>query len=219
MATIPTVLDTPARDLGRREPPIPPRDGGDGRGGNGGYPSGSSRAEVAVLGIWVALAPILMLFLAFVSAYVVRRGLGQDWSAVPVPRLLWLNTGVLLASSFLLEPGRADLQRSAGARGWFAATLLCGVLFVCGQYLGWREWWGRGIHIGSSAYTSFFYLLTGAHAVHLSLGLLALGANALWPAHGWGGMTRTVLARVTAVYWHFMGALWVGLFLVLNFWR
>jgi len=219
VATMPTVLETPARDIGRREPPAPPRDGGGGRGGNGGSPSGPTRAEVAVLGIWVALAPILMLFLAFISAYVVRRGIGQDWSAVPVPRLLWLNTGVLLASSFLLERGRSDLQRGAGARGWFAVTLLFGMLFVCGQYLGWREWWSRGIHIGSSAYTSFFYLLTGAHALHLSLGLLALGANALWPTPGWGGMTRGVLSRVTAIYWHFMGALWVGLFLVLNFWR
>ena len=62
--------------------------------------------DTADLGIWVALAPVLMLFLAFVSAYVVRQGLGSNWSAIPVPKLLWGNTLVLLISSIFLERAR-----------------------------------------------------------------------------------------------------------------
>jgi cytochrome c oxidase subunit 3 len=174
---------------------------------------------VAILGTWVALAPILMLFLAFVSAYVVRQGLGTEWSSLPVPRLLWLNTAVLLASSVLLERGRVAMRRGANSRVWFGMTFLFGALFVLGQMLAWKQWWGSGVDINATPHSAFFYLLTGAHAVHLAGGLVALAAAALWPFEVWAGMTRGVVARITAIYWHFMGVLWVGLFLVLSFWR
>jgi cytochrome c oxidase subunit 3 len=214
MAPTPALLEPRVAEIG--PPPAPPWRGG----GRGGWqPPRPDASQIAVLGMWVALAPILMLFLAFVSAYVVRHGLGGDWSSAPVPRLLWLNTGVLLASSFLLERGRAALRAGSRGRAWFTATLAAGLLFVLGQILGWRAWWSQGIRIDSTPHSSFFYLLTGAHAVHLSAGLLGLGAAALWPARAPGGLTRGVVARVTAIYWHFLGALWLGIFLVLNFWR
>lgn len=218
MATSPNVLQPI-----ERVPRVPPHDGnGNGNGGGGApHPTPHGGSHIAVLGVWVALAPVLMLFLAFLSAYIVRRGLGSDWQAVPVPGLLWINTVVLVASSALLERGRSIVRASDGrldARPWFLATLAAGVLFVIGQGVAWGQLWARGIGISSSAHSSFFYLLTGAHAVHLGGGLLALCAAAFWPVHRYG-MSREVVARVTAIYWHFMGILWVGLFLVLSFWR
>lgn len=217
MASTQSVLH-PVEDLRRGQPPQPPRYGNGNGGGEGPARGGP---HVAVLGIWVALAPILVLFLAFVSAYIVRQGLGSDWRAIPVPGLSWANTLVLLCSSALLERGRRVVRNSAGAmnaRPWFLATLFCGMAFVVGQGLVWNQLWARGIGISSSAHSSFFYLLTGAHAVHLAGGLLALTAAAFWPASRFG-MSREIVARVTAIYWHFMGILWVGLFLVLSFWR
>jgi cytochrome c oxidase subunit 3 len=216
MASTSSILP-PVGDL-RGQPPQPPR-GGNGNGGGRG-PAGAG-PHVAVLGIWVALAPILMLFLAFVSAYIVRQGLGSDWRAIPVPGLLWGNTLVLLCSSVLLERARRIVRHGLGAmdaRPWFLATLLCGVAFMVGQGVVWNQLLARGIGISSSAHSSFFYLLTGAHAVHVAGGLMALTAAAFWPATRFG-MSREVVARVTTIYWHFMGILWLGLFVVLSFWR
>lgn len=215
MATTPSVL-RPLDDLKGTTPP--PRTG-HGNGNGGGQPFGTPHdgPHLAVVGMWVALAPILMLFLAFVSAYVVRMGLGSNWSAIALPRLMWGTTGVLLLSSVLLERARRGAN-DATSRPWFLATLACGVLFVVGQAVAWSQLAAQGIYISSGAHSSFFYLLTGAHAVHLGLGLLALAAAAFWPASRFG-MSREVVARVTAIYWHFMGVLWVGLFLVLSFWR
>ena len=214
MATSRTVIQPLDPSAGRKPPPP-----GESSNGNGGGPSGSPGApHVAILGIWVALAPILMLFLAFVSAYIVRRGLGSNWSAVPVPGVLWVNTAVLLLSSVLLERARRIVGGGSTARAWFLATLLCGAVFVVGQGMAWSQLSARGIGISSSAHSSFFYLLTGTHAVHLGGGLLALTAAAFWPPRQFG-MSRAIAARVTSIYWHFMGILWVGLFLVLSFWR
>ena len=211
------------------DPPVstPPGTGG---GGNGGVPGGGGGAgrgpggprpfaDVAVLGMWVALAPILMLFLAFTSAYVVRHGLATDWTRVEIPRLLWLNTLVLLASSGALEKGRSVLRRGSAARSWTVLTLVLGTGFVVGQIVAWQQLRGGGVGIASSPYSSFFYLLTGAHGVHLAGGLLGLVAACMWPAAGYRGMSNTLALRLVAIYWHFMGFLWLGLFALLNFWR
>jgi cytochrome c oxidase subunit 3 len=169
--------------------------------------------------MWIALAPILMLFMAFASAYVVRQGLGRDWVAVPVPNLLWVNTLVLLGSSLALERGRR-IER-AGGRGqpWLLFTLALGIGFVAGQLAAWRQLGQQGVGLSTTPYSSFFYLLTGAHGVHLTGGLLGLMAAASWPERGWGRLPRTVALRLAAIYWHFMGVLWLGLFLLLILWR
>jgi cytochrome c oxidase subunit 3 len=169
--------------------------------------------------MWVALAPILMLFLAFVSAYIVRHGLGSDWTQVPAPRLLWINTAVLLASSLALERARTNRQAGGAGRGWVVLTLALGVGFVVGQLFAWRDFGARGIHIDTTPYSSFFYLLTGTHAVHLAGGILGLLAAAVWPARGWRDTPHRLVVRLVAIYWHFMGILWLGLFALLSFWR
>ena len=161
--------------------------------------------------MWVALAPILMLFLAFVSAYIVRKGLGDDWTSASLPKLLWLNTAALLTSSALFERGRAMLGKGQPARPWFLATLGLGLFFVLGQLLAWRDWSQQGLGIGATPQSSFFYVLTGTHAVHVCGGLLALAVTAV--------MARPLVARLAAIYWHFMGILWIGLFLFLGVWR
>jgi cytochrome c oxidase subunit 3 len=206
----------------------PRRPGGRGPGGSGPEETRDGRdpvrgpdpGQMAATAMWVALAPILMLFMAFVSAYAVRMGLGQGWVAVPWPRLLWINTGILFLSSLALERARRLASGGqAGVRGWLGITLALGMTFVGGQLLAWRMLLQHGIGIASSPASSFFYLLTGAHAVHLGLGILGLGAVTLWPAAGFRRISRPVAIRIAGIYWHFMGVLWLGLFLLLTLWR
>jgi cytochrome c oxidase subunit III len=232
---------SPTIDVGVRPGRVgtPPDDrdgrgrGGPGGGGPGGFGPGGSDpgdtgkpaavpdpGQMAATAMWIALAPILMLFMAFVSAYAVRMGLGQGWVAVPWPRLLWLNTGVLLVSSLALERARREAKRGGSAvRLWLGITLALGLAFVVGQLYAWRLLLATGIGISSSPASSFFYLLTGTHAAHLAGGMIGLSAVTLWPASGFRRIPRPTAIRIAAIYWHFMGVLWVGLFLLLMLWR
>ena len=222
MMSLPT-CEVPAREMPLRGslPPVAPRGperGGGGGGENAGGPGPESGnpGQVAVTGMWIALAPILMFFMALVSAYVVRRGLARDWVRVEVPRLLWANTLAIVLASGALERGRRRERAGGSGAGWLAAALGLGLLFVTGQIAVWRELEGRGAGLAATPYSSFFYLLTGAHGVHLAGGLVGLAAAMSWPAGGAGGrLPRAVALRLAAIYWHFMAVLWVALFLLL----
>ena len=208
---IASALQTPAT------PPRPP----EGRvvrlrAGGGRDGPGRSAAELWKLGVWAALAPIGMLFLSFASAYVVRRGLGQEWLLVALPALIWWNTAILLASSGTLEIGRGALRRRRPDAGWIWGTFGLGLLFLVGQVAAWVQLTRAGVAVGTTAYGSFFYVLTAAHALHLLGGIGALAAGSVWPRdRGWHRVPRADALQVIAVYWHFMSVLWVSILLLL----
>jgi len=190
--------------------------GGDGEPDSGGW-AGSVR--VYRTGMWMALAAIVMLFAAFTSALVVRKGLSNDWVATALPRVLWLNTAVLIASSVTFEFSRRSLAAGAsfsvsGFSRWLYVTLALGLAFIAGQLIAWRELASRGVYLATNPSSSFFYLLTGAHGLHLLGGIVALfyvalRARQLAPA-------KRVVVEATAVYWHFMDALWIYIVLLLT---
>ncbi len=163
----------------------------------------------------LGLAAILMLFAAFTSAYVVRKGLSDDWQTTAFPGILWLNSMVLLASSFTLEKARRWRQVQERFQGWWWATTGLGIIFLIGQVLAWQELVAGGVYVNTNPSSSFFYLLTGTHAVHLLGGVLALLYLSwrVWRKNS-GGPGATALG-VTALYWHFMDGLWIYLFLLL----
>ena len=183
-------------------------------GGEGSGTAASAAPSVALMGVWIALVPVLMLFLAFTSAYIVRQGLGQDWTPVALPGIVWLNTAVLALSSVALELGR----RREG-RVWLGLALALGVAFLAGQVAAWLELVGRGVHLGTTAHGSFFYVFTGTHAAHLIAGVLGLMAASLWPASGWLRTPRPTALAAAAVYWHFMGLVWIGILCLLTIGR
>jgi cytochrome c oxidase subunit 3 len=168
----------------------------------------------------VLLAASVMLFAAFTSAFFVRRGLSNDWVETPVPRILWMNTGVLVASSIAIELARRALRsgrRAAFNRYWTGATVL-GALFLCGQYAGWRQLNAAGFYLATNPSSSFFFLLTCAHAVHLLGGISALGyidVQALMLRLGPGKRTAV---DVSAYFWHFLDAIWIYLMALFFFW-
>lgn len=203
---------------GRGGGALPP--GGDGFGGGSRWPAGRVSSHTYQLGMWFALIGIVMLFAGFTSAMVVRRGMSFDWVSIAMPRLLWVNTGVLLASSLTLEFSRRSLTRNAAGDfiRWLAVTVALGVGFLAGQLAVWRELAARGVYLTTNPSSSFFYVLTAAHGIHLLGGVLALGYVALCAGRIARGTRRRTALDVTAIYWHFMDVLWVYVFVLLTKW-
>jgi cytochrome c oxidase subunit III len=236
---------TPTTGLGRGgDVPAPPSGGDDGRFPDSNLPDYGARLRRARLGLICGIVTVSMVFVSLTSAYVVRRGLPtfdvssqaylRDWGSVQIPWLLLLiNTAILLVSSVTMEGARRDMTRRAALAPvksipgvslgkernfpWLGATILLGMGFLAGQWLAWNELHARGFFVNTNPNSSFFYLLTAAHAVHLAGGIVALL---------WAGMTslghkpveaRRIAVDVTAWYWHFMAVLWVYVFALLGF--
>jgi len=191
-----------------------------GNGGSRGEGSGHSGYRFVpqrtyVTGMVVALGGILMFFMALVSAYIVRKGMPNSmWQPLELPRILWLNTVILVASSFTLARSRSlfSADNENGFRYWWGWTTVLGVLFLVGQVIAWRQLVAAGIYLKSNPSSSFFYVFTAAHGLHLVGGVLALVSVAFRPTHR---LTRGTATEVVSLYWHFMDGLWVFLFLLL----
>ena len=177
------------------------------------------------LGAWAGVGSILMLFCALTSAYIVRSASSNDWQPWAIPKVLWLSTALILVSSVTLEISRRSLKQKSdsGYGRWLAFTTLLGLGFLGSQVFAWRQLARQGIYMASNPYSSFFYLFTAAHALHLLGGLCALTyllARKGNYRHRLNGELRRIGATDgVAIYWHFMAALWVGLFGLLMFWR
>jgi cytochrome c oxidase subunit III len=193
-----------------------PPAGGDGGGhGDKNRPQGQPSPKRYYTGVAIGIVAVWMFFMALASAFLLRKG-GADWLPVRIPALLWLNTVVLAGSSATLEMARKRLANSdsTGFRKLWLATTILGVLFLVGQLAAWRILVGQGIYLASNPASSFFYIFTGAHALHLLGGIGAL----LYVAKrnfSQAQVTESVAAEVTSYYWHFMDALWLFLLALL----
>jgi cytochrome c oxidase subunit 3 len=201
------------------------------------------RLRRARLGLLVALTGVLMIFVSYTSAYIVRQGLPtldpetgtlvRDWLPLRLPNFLLINTLVLIISSITMELARrqsareaalaasVSLPRSASPRAeampWLSLTTILGLAFLAGQWLVWSELAASGFYLATSPSSSFFYLLTGMHAIHLFGGVLALFAAVAAAALSRSVETRGVIVDVSAWYWHFMTFLWVYILCLLEF--
>ena len=196
-------------------------------GDNGGGPFRDDAQPFQYrIGMWVAVAAILMMFAALTSAYVFRAGTA-GWRPIEIPPLMWASTAVILLSSATFEIARRSLKRedARGYRLWLWASLALGALFLIFQLLAWRQLVAQGIYLATNPHSSFFYVLTGLHGLHLAGGIMGLGyliARARREASGAVREVKAVgAARADAVgiYWHFMDGLWLYLFGLLFFWR
>lgn len=178
---------------------------------------GSARSA-AVIGIVVVMCASVMTFSALVSAMVVRRGLnGSDWHRVSLPHILYWNTVILLLSSVALDAARRMLrrgQRSAFNGLWTAGTVL-GTLFLAGQIAAWYQLEG---HLQGSLSSAFFYVLTWAHAAHVVGALAAVGYVEYKALRYQLGPANRTAVEVSAIFWHFLDVLWLGLMALFVFW-
>jgi len=169
--------------------------------------------------IWVVLFAITMMFAAFTSALIVRKA-SLDWHSFTLPSILYFNSLLLIASSITLEIARRRVatfmgglktQLDSPAR-WLYITLFLGLLFVAGQYVAWSQLRAEGLYLATNPSSSFFYLLTATHALHVLGGLGGL----IYVIRKLG---KSVLRRnqldAASRYWHFMDILWLYLLLLL----
>jgi cytochrome c oxidase subunit III len=236
----PTVaIDDPRTSTGGNGA-LPPDWGSD--GGNFDSHYFDTRLRRARLGLVVGLTGIAMIFISFTSAYIVRQGLPtldprtnlllHDWFPVALPGLLLLNTVVLLISSVTMELARRQTARRALAQlssipgvsvdakdgmSWLALTVVLGLAFLTGQWMAWRELAANGFYVASSPSSSFVYLLTGMHGVHLFGGVVALLSAGFASLLRRSAGSQSILVDVTGWYWHFMASLWVYILCLLEF--
>ena len=223
-----TILQPPQAEI-EQESPL------DNKGGSGGGfhnlateggrlrqvrdPSG----EPTCTGIWVGLAAIAMSFAALTSALYVREGSGySDWTHISLPPILWFNTLALVLSSITLERARHSVETFMRGQErtrsfpmlWLNATMLLGLVFVVGQYFAWLKLRSEGLYLPTNPNSSFFYVLTGVHVIHVLGGLGGLSRVILKFRSATNPLRRSTL-DATSYYWHFMGLLWIYLLFIL----
>jgi cytochrome c oxidase subunit 3 len=214
--------------------------GGTNLGGDGGgpqdsdqnptdWPPGYSREDAIEpskyrIAVWLGLASICMLFIALTSAYILRQSKSlatenPDWKALQVPSALWVTTAVLILSSVSFEIARRALKNNQfdKFKTWISITTALGFAFLIGQFLAWRQLAAQGIYLKSNPHSSFFYVLTGLHALHLLGGILVLTYVMISALRLRISFRKRTTIEVTSLYWHFMDGLWIYLFVLLFF--
>ena len=172
----------------------------------------------ARIGLWVLLAVISSLFGLFISAYYMRMGPAHgDWSPVALPRVLWLNTALLILSSAWMQTARGAVRHARIDR--VRISLIGGGLFalafLVGQLWAWHQLQTSGYLLGSPA-VAFFYLLTAVHGLHLLGGLLVWGKTAFRiVAAGVEALDVRSSVELCTGYWHYLLLVWLVLFAVL----
>jgi cytochrome c oxidase subunit 3 len=205
-------------------------------------PNYGERLRRARMGLALAMTPILVLFVTFSAVYIARRafpaadlnlGYIQSWIPVRLPwTILLANTVVLILSSITMELARRRITREAALAPvqsipgvslgdephfpWLALTSILGLAFLAGQLFAWSKLSAAGFHLAGGTSSSFVYMLTAMHGLHLAGGMLALlFANVAAMLHR-PVETRRIVVDITSWYWHCMTGLWI--YILVLFW-
>ena len=135
----------------------------------------------------------------------------------PVPRILWLNTGVLVLSSAALQWARAAARRGRmdGVRLGLLAGAVLAFAFLQGQLLAWQQLRADGYFLATDQASAFFYLITGVHGLHLLGGIAAMATAVARMRHGAGLAQLRLSVGLCATYWHFLLLVWLLFFATL----
>ena len=181
--------------------------------------TGAMTSPAAKIGLGVFLAVAGCLFTLFISAYSMRMNMA-DWRVLPVPKLLWFNTAVLVLSSAALQWALLSARRNDmdGVIFGLLAGGAAAVTFLVGQLLAWQQLIVAGYFVASNPANSFFYLLTAVHGLHLMGGLVALGKTTarVWRSTNVSEVQLSI--ELCTIYWHFLLLVWLVLLGLLTGW-
>jgi cytochrome c oxidase subunit 3 len=175
--------------------------------------TGASSLPAAKIGLGVFLAVVGSLFALLISAYSMRTEMGE-WKPAPVPKLLWLNTGVLILSSGALQWAQVAAHRGKidAAKAGLLAGGVFAFAFLAGQLVAWRQLDAAGYYLTTNPAAAFFYLITGVHGVHILGGLVALGGTMDKAWRGFKLDQMRLSVDLCATYWHFLLLVWLVFF-------
>ena len=220
----------PKRGLGSKFFGGGPGGGRRGDGGDGSHFDGNSveteSQDKAKIVTWFLLLIVLMTFGGMIGAYIVIATNGAaEWKPFALPIQVWISTAIIITSSitYQLANNAYFAEEYDRSRKLLIATTVLGAAFISSQILVWLALVNRGFYLRGNPYAGFFYILTAVHAIHVVGGIIALGTILLrtWhPTSSEDELTyRRNLARSVGWYWHFMGGLWIVLFILLGFWK
>ncbi len=195
--------------------------GGHGGGGDGDDGEQDSPAGIYRVGMWAMMSAVGTLFIVLAIAYIARSAMPRFWQPVELPKILWFSTGVLLLSSLTCEAARRSLShfRETAYGAWLFVTALLGIVFLVMQVKAWQRLADQGAFLSENPHSSFFYLFTAAHGLHLAAGAIVL---AILAVRAWLPLRRRQrmeirleIAGAATVFWHFMDGIWIALFTLL----
>jgi cytochrome c oxidase subunit 3 len=164
--------------------------------------------------MWLFIVTVCMLFAAWTSAYLVKRA-DTGWAEVVIPSQFWVNTVIIIASSFTMTWAQWAARRDnlEMVKLAISITTVLGIAFLAGQLLAWNELVTLNEHLtGGNVSHSFLYVLTGAHGLHIVGGviflIIVLISTFKYQVHS-KNMTRIELC---STFWHFLDVLWLYLF-------
>ena len=194
------------------------RPGSLGSPGPGGSPP---PLDAGALGMMVLVVALSMFFGASIVVYLLMRQIHQPWPPQGFPALpttLWLSTLDIVFSSITMQGAVLAARRGdkVGLQRNLVATLLVGMGFLGLQSYAWYAIWMQVAVAAdlSSTYLKMFYLMTGLHAVHVVGGLVPLAIITVAAYLGRYGRKKHAAVRYTAIYWHFLAAVWCAVFTV-----
>lgn len=176
--------------------------------------------------LYLAIGSMIMVFAGLTSAYVVRRGAG-DWFQIGLPTSFYVSSAVILFSSVTMNISLWSFRKDKIGNGviFLGITFLLGLLFAFFQFRGYNELTQHGVYLvpGKSRTSlisgSFIYLLSGLHLAHMAGGVIALLVTFIRSLMGRYASTNVHGVRLCAIYWHFLDALWIYLFLFLTIYK
>lgn len=166
--------------------------------------------------LWFGMASIVMLFAGFTSAVIVRKGDGQ-WLQYELPSMFLVSSIIAVISSIfilgaLLAAKKNNLQL---LKTFLWLTLAAGLAFVYTQFAGFGQLVDNEIFLtgpSSNPSGSFVYIIAGLHLLHLAGGIIALGIVIFNAMKGRYNSENLLGLQVCSAYWHFMGAMWIYLY-------
>jgi cytochrome c oxidase subunit 3 len=179
-------------------------------------------------GMWVFIGSVVMLFASITSAYIVRQAEG-NWTYFDLPGLFYATTVVILLSSVTMQWAyfAAKKDNQSTARLMVTLTFALGVLFLIGQFYGWKDLVLGKIYLVGNPSGSFVYVITGLHGIHIISALVYLlivlvavqrgkvHAGVAFAKHASAEQGKLASLEMCATYWHFLGILWLYLFVFL----
>lgn len=167
--------------------------------------------------MWIAIGSIVMMFAGMTSAYIVKKNQG-NWLSIELPQVFWYSTAVILASSVTMFLANTALKagKIISYKSLITITAILGVVFITFQYLGFKDLELRGIALigpQSNSASSFLFVITGLHMLHVLGGVIALVVTFFRSFWVQEGQINLVPTQIVATYWHFVDVLWIYLFI------